>query len=232
MNELLLILMAVVSSVFVFASWKVSKERLYGVIIVFLILIATVGGKIVEFFGHPTNAGNIFYASVFLATYFIIERYGRQKGIYSIWIGSIAVIFFSILAYFAIILDGSYSNLSLSSDIAEALSTIPRVAFASILAYIASQNLNVYLYLVLKKRTNGKYLWLRANISNAVAQVLDSVLFFILAFWGTVPFSSVIEILITGFVIKVVYMMLASLLLYLNRIEEEEEPLVQSITLH
>ena len=93
-NELILLLTAVVSAVFVFTAWRFGKERLYSAIIVFLILIASLGGKIVTFAGHPTNTGNIFYASVFLATYFLIERYGKREGIRSIWIGVVWVVFF------------------------------------------------------------------------------------------------------------------------------------------
>ena len=144
MNEMLLILTAVVSTIFVFSAWKVSKERLYSVIVVFLILIATLGGKTVQFFGHTTNTGNIFYAAVFLATYFIIERYGRQKGVYSIWVGALAVSIFTILAYLTVLMDGSPS-LGLTSDISKVLTSIPRVAFASILSYVISQNLNALL---------------------------------------------------------------------------------------
>ena len=65
MNEILLLIMAFVSAGYVIVSWMLGKERLYTAIIIFLVLISTVGGKIVTFFGYETNTGNIFYASVF-----------------------------------------------------------------------------------------------------------------------------------------------------------------------
>lgn len=70
MNELLLIVIAIMSALFVVVGWRLGKERLYTVIVIFLLLIVAVGGKVVSFFGYETNTGNIFYASVFLATYF------------------------------------------------------------------------------------------------------------------------------------------------------------------
>ena len=223
MNELLLVATALLSVSLVLAGWKLGKERLYSVIIVFLILIATVGGKIVPFFGYETNTGNIFYASVFLATYFLIERFGRREGIYSIWVGVIAVLFFSVLAQITVALTGSQTTASLNDALAIAFGPVSRITFASLCAYTLSQSLNVYLYLLLKKRTRGTYLWLRANISNALAQLLDSAVFFTIAFWGVVPFSGVSGIIFTSLVIKVVYMMLASPLLYLNKVEEEKD---------
>ncbi|MDB5238544.1 MAG: putative queuosine precursor transporter [Candidatus Kaiserbacteria bacterium] len=223
MNELLLFVTAVVSAVFVVVGWKLGKERLYSVMIVFLILIASVGGKIVFFFGHETNTGNIFYASVFLATYFLIERYGRREGIYSIGVGVIAVLFFSTLVRITIALAGSETTGPLNDALALAFGPVPRVAFASLCAYAVSQSLNVYLYLLLKKRMQGRYLWLRANMCNIFAQLLDGIVFFTIAFWGVASLPTVADVIVTGLIIKIAYMMVASPLLYLNRFEEEED---------
>src|ERR1700722_12511648 len=170
MNELLLLVTALASAAFVVGGWRLGKERLYSVIIVFLILIAAVGGKIVLFFGHETNGGNIFYASVFLATYFLIERFGRREGIYSIWVGVAAVLFFSIFVQITIALIGSQTTAPLNDALTTVYGSSLRIAFASLVAYMCSQNLNVRLYLLLKKRFHGRHLWLRANISNAVSQ--------------------------------------------------------------
>lgn len=226
MNELLLCLTAILCVAFVYGAWKFGKEHLYSVIIVFLILIATVGGKIVLFFGHETNTGNVFYASVFLATYFLIERYGRRVGIYSIWVGIIAVSFFVAFVDITVALVGADSTAPLNAALAVAFAPVSRVAFASLLAYACSQNLNVYLYLYLKRRMGHSYLWLRANISNVVSQILDSIVFFTVAFLGVVAPSGIWDIILTGFVIKIVYMMLASPLLYLNNIEERDDGVV------
>ncbi len=223
MNEALLLLTAIASGLFVVVSWRLGKERLYSAIIVFLILIAAVGGKTVEFFGLTTNTGNIFYASVFLATYFLIERYGAREGIRSIWIGGVAVLFFSVLARLTSQLIGTNDTAELGAALDVAFSPLLRITFASLLAYAISQTLNVHLYSYLKERFNSHYLWLRANATNAVAQLVDSTVFFLIAFAGTVPLANVIEVLLVGFSLKVVFMMLASPLLKLNRFEEVDD---------
>lgn len=223
MNELLLFVTALLCALLVTVGWRFGKERLYGVIIVFLILIATVGGKIAPFFGHETNTGNIFYASVYLATYFLIERFGKREGIFSIWVGVVAVLFFSVFVQLTILLAGSPSTASMNTALATAFGPVSQVALASVVAYAFSQNLNVRLYLYFKNRFRNRYMWLRANLSNALAQILDSAIFFTVAFWGALPPADMWDIILTGFVIKVVYMMLVSPLLYLNTIEEEED---------
>src|SRR3989344_5086065 len=112
-NEPILVAIAILCAAFVYAAWRFDKSRLYSLIVIFLILISLTGGKIVEFFGFATNTGNIFYASVFLATYFLIERYGRREGIRSIWIGILAVVFFSLLARLTSALTGSGATVGL-----------------------------------------------------------------------------------------------------------------------
>lgn len=232
MNEALLLMTGLLSVAFVYLSWRLSKERLYTAIVVFLALIATVGGKLVEFFGFETNAGNVFYASIFLATYLLIERYGKREGLRSIWIAIIAVGFFTAFLQISALLEGTAETASLNQALDIAFGSTVRVSFASLLAYALSQTLNVHLYAYLKQRMQGTRLWLRANITNAVAQVLDSVAFFFIAFAGAVPPDNMWEIIITGIVIKVVFVMVASPLLYLNHIELNEEDGSSSVTVH
>src|SRR5262249_12428514 len=93
---------------------------------------------------------------------------------------------------------------------------------ASLIAFVLSQNLNIFIYIWLKERWNGSKLWLRANIASFVAQILGSVVFFGIAFWGIVPPANIADIIVTGFVIKVIYVALVTPLLYLNRIESED----------
>lgn len=230
MNELLLLGIAFVSTLFVVTMWRLGKERLYSAIIVLLILVSAVGGKIVAFFGHSTNTGNIFYASVYLATYFLIERFGKKEGIRSIWVGALCVLIFSSLVQFTVALNGSPSTQSVNLAYAVAFSPVIRIAFASVLAYVISQNFNVYFYIFIKEKLHSRKLWLRANISNTLSQIIDSIIFFLVTFLGVVPLNSLWEVIITGFVIKVVFMAAASPLLYLNKYEVEEGEEYSSIT--
>jgi uncharacterized integral membrane protein (TIGR00697 family) len=232
LNEFLLFLSAFLCVGFILAAWKLNRERLHSAIILFLILISLVGAKTATFFGFETNVGNIFYASVFLATYFLIERYGRKEGIRSIWIGVICVVFFSILLRISLAFVAAPNTLALGDALSAALSPSLRLAIASLFAYILSQNLNVYLYTYLKELLARKYLWLRVNLSNLLAQLVDSLVFFFIAFWGVVAPPDIWGIVLTGYIIKVVFVMCASSTLYLNKIQEEEDKDHSSVTLY
>lgn len=221
-NELLLVLTAILCAGVVLVAWQLDKERLHSSILIFLILISVMGGKIVEFFGYETNTGNIFYASIFLATYFLIERYGKREGLRSIWIGILGVIFFSALLQISLLYTSTPTTESLSAALREAFAPLSRVALASLIGYTVSQAFNVFLFLKLKQQFINGRLWLRANLANAGAQLVDSAIFFSIAFSGIVSTENIVEIIVTGFVIKVLFMMIAAPLLYLNRIEEED----------
>lgn len=232
-NELLLIGSSLLTAAFVYFAWKVNKDRLYSLILIFLILISIGGGKIVEFFGFATNTGNVYYAGVFLATYFLIERYGRKEGIRSIGVGVVGIIFFTVLLQMIVALQSAPLTEQLSTILTTAFSSAPRLAVASLLAYIVSQTANVFLYVYLKTRFDGspmRHLWLRVNICNVFAQFLDSAVFFMIGFWGVVSVQDIGEILVTGFIIKVLFVMVFSPLLYLNRMGLEEERGYASLT--
>src|SRR5260370_1365033 len=111
-NEITLFLTALICASLVLIVWKINKERLYGLIVIFLILISTAGGKIVLFFGHETNTGNIFYASIFLATYFLVERHGKREGFRSIWVGVAGVLSFAVLLQLALMLASDPNTLA------------------------------------------------------------------------------------------------------------------------
>lgn len=230
MNESLLLVNGIVSTFFVYVAWKIGEERLYTAIVVFLILIATTGGKLVEFLGHETNAGNIFYASVFLATYFFLERYGKAGGIRTLWLSVIIVASYAGLVQLAILYEGAASTAALNDALDVVFGDSIRVTVASIFAYIVSQFANIHLFCYLKKRMQQHNVWLRANISNVFAQIIDSAIFFPIAFFG-INVTNIWDIIITGLFIKIVYMVCAAPLLYLNRLEFEEQKEFNSIRL-
>jgi queuosine precursor transporter len=222
-NELLLLCMALVCAAFVFLSWRLDRERLHGVILIFLILISLTGSKVVEFFGHPTNTGNIFYASVFLATYFLIERYGKREGIHAIWVGTIGMVFFMVLARLSIMFTGSDSTAQFNEALHLSLAPAFRIAVASVIAFLVSQTINVLMYNYLKANMEHIGLWLRANATNLLAQIVDSVIFFTIAFAGVVGEPDLVDVILTGLTIKVLFMAAAAPLLYLNGYEEDTE---------
>jgi len=79
---------------------------------------------------------------------------------------------------------------------------VPRLVLASMIAYLVSQHHDVASFQFWRRKTGGKYLWLRNNASTMVSQALDTGIFITIAFWGTVPGDVLLNMLLTQYLIK------------------------------
>src|SRR5579885_1187155 len=97
-NDILFLARVLIDFAFVFLAFRMGKEWLFATIILNLILISTFGGIVVQLFGFTTNAGNAFYAGVFLAVHLLTEHYGQREGLKTVWMGFWSILVFIILA--------------------------------------------------------------------------------------------------------------------------------------
>lgn len=193
------------------------KDFLIGAIAINLILVSLFGGQLISIFGFITNAGNVFYIAISLALYLLIENYGHKEAGRGIWISFSLVMLFTILAQLAIGVHGISSSSAFEKALRTTFDISPRIALASLLAFLLSQHINLYLYERLKRVYGGSKIWLRCNVSNIATQIVDSFIFFLVAFTLIAP-SSITEIMLTGFAVKVIFGVLVTLFLYLNHL--------------
>jgi uncharacterized integral membrane protein (TIGR00697 family) len=92
---------------------------------------------------------------------------------------------------------------------------IPRILAASLIAFWAGEFANSYTMARLKIFTNGRALWTRTIGSTVVGQAVDTVLVIALTFGGIYPIHTLINIMITGYSLKVAYEVVATPLTYL-----------------
>jgi uncharacterized integral membrane protein (TIGR00697 family) len=214
-NEVLFVASALADIIVIFLAARRGIECLFGTIIVNLILIGIFGGKLIMIFGLTTNAGNVFYACVFLATHFLMEKQGKQAGLKTIWFGAILILFFVTMSQFA----NQFIGLPLSTTANTALLTVfafsLRITLASLLAYVFAQYVNVTIYDWLKSKTHNHFLWLRSNGANIVSQLVDSLIFFSIAFFD-LPGPLLVQTILVGWLIKTLVVALGTPFLYLN----------------
>ena len=77
----------------------------------------------------------------------------------------------------------------------------PRIWLGGIIAYGISQTLNVTLFAALKGREGSQMLWLRAATASILSQIVDTLLFVTIAFYGIFPIG---ELLLGQMLAKVV----------------------------
>lgn len=214
-NELLLLFCALVDIVFLCIASRMGRDWLFGYIGINLILIGVFGAKLIPLFGFVTNVGNVFYACVFLATHFLIERHGKNMAWQTIWFGIGSVIFFTVMSQFTIYYHGSSLSDAINNASATLFSFSPRIVLASILAYAFAQYVNIAVFSWIRGRTNGKFLWLRSNGANIIGQLVDSMLFFSIAF---IDLSGplLLQAILTGWLLKSLVVLGGTPFLYLD----------------
>ena len=74
------------------------------------------------------------------------------------------------------------------------LGTTPRFALAVLTSYLITQFFDVHLFGYLRKKTKGRHLWLRNNISTMCSQTLANIIFLSIAFLGVFPMDKWIHL--------------------------------------
>lgn len=212
-NELIFILSAFIDLSFVLLFFKLGRRGLLASVIVNVILVATFGSKLISIFGFVTNVSNVFYSSVFLAVNIMIERFDRREGLKAIWAGFGALVVFMIMSQFVVISKSIPESASVDLAINTLFKVAPRIAFASMFAYLVSQHLNLWLYELMKLKSKLN-LALRNFISTAIAQLVDSLLFFILAFSGVVSGAVLWQTISIGYLLKLVIVIISTPYIY------------------
>jgi hypothetical protein len=107
---------------------------------------------------------------------------------------------------------------------------LPRVALASLLAYVASQLHDVWAYALLRRLLPSRgMLWVRNNGSTIVSQLIDSAVFTVLAFWGVFEGAVFRQIFVTTYVLKFVVAVADTPFLYVARRWKERETIPEPL---
>ncbi|MCF8302613.1 MAG: queuosine precursor transporter [Bacteroidales bacterium] len=205
-NELLWVAMLLINFGLIIASYKIfGKKGLFTWIPIATIVANIQVIQTIELFGFTATLGNIVYASSFLVTDLLSENYGKKEAEKAVWIGFFSLIAMTILMNLALLfvpLADDYSS-STHEHLDSIFSLMPRIATASLIAYIVSQKHDVWAYHFWRKRFSGKKnIWLRNNLSTMVSQLLDSVIFTVIAFWGIYEWPIFLEIIGTTYILK------------------------------
>ncbi len=179
--------------------------------------------KLVGFFGLVLPAAVIVFPVSYILGDVLTEVYGYRAARHVIWLG----FFCNLLAVIAIYLGGILPSAPFWQG-QEAYETIlgytPRILAASFLAYLVGEFANAIVLAKMKVATNGRFLWSRTIGSTLVGQGLDSLVFIVLAFAGTIPASAMVAGVLTQWIVKSLYEALATPLTYLvvNRLKRSE----------
>ncbi len=160
----------------------------------------------VELFGFAATLGNVVYATSFLITDILSENYGKKEANKAVWIGFFSLISMTLLMNIALLytpLAGDDFAVKTQESTRTIFSLMPRIAFASLSAYLLSQHHDVWAFHFWKNRfPTDRQLWIRNNLSTMVSQLLDSGVFVLIAFYGVFETAILFEIFMTTYLLK------------------------------
>jgi queuosine precursor transporter len=174
--------------------------------------------KSIDLFGLSTTAGNVLYASTFLVTDILSEKYGKEEAQKAV-VYSIAIMLLWLLGTQLILWFTPNESDYIQSSLSTVFGLVPRITIASLLGFICSQNIDVILYHAIWKRTGNsrKMLWLRNNGSTLISQALDTVIFTTVAFLGSYPTNVFISIMLTTYLFKAIVALADTAFIYTAR---------------
>ncbi|MEM5540634.1 MULTISPECIES: queuosine precursor transporter [unclassified Olleya] len=174
----------------------------------------------IEIFGSKlfeVSVGILPYPVTFLITDLISEIYGKKRA-NQVVIGGIFASFFSLLIVFTANAVSATSWSPVNDSLFTTVFGNTMIAvFASMMAYLLAQLVDIQIYHFWKRITKGKHLWLRNNFSTFLSQFVDtfSVLFLLCAF-GEISWDRFAGLLISGFIFKVIIAVFDTPFLYLG----------------
>ena len=206
-NELLLL-----ASVFFIFGFALLGYRLFGKTGLYCIsAAATILANIevvilIRAFGMDQTLGNVLFAVTFLITDILSECEGKKAANLAVWTGILSSLFFLILSQSWLLYIPAAGD-TMAPAIHAVFSNTPRMILSSLTVYAVSQFFDVWLYHKWWDFTNRRFgdrrrfLWLRNNGSTLISQIVNTLLFTLLAFWGTYDGATIWSIFASSYLI-------------------------------
>lgn len=202
MNEILWVILLLVNFIGITLAHKFfGKTGLFVWVAIASILVNVQVLKIVDVFAMTIALGNITYGTSFLATDILNEYYGKEDARKAVKIGFFTLIATAIIMPICLLFIPNSADY-ISDSLAAVFGVMPRMAIASLGAYYVSQSCDVKMYAYIKKKFNRK--WLSNNLSTMTSQLIDNVIFSILAFAGVFEVSVIVKLVFSTYLLKVV----------------------------
>lgn len=198
---------------------------LNAVFVTSLVISNVMSSKIVAIGSLTVPAAVVAYPVTFLMTDVIGELWGKKEASYTVRLGficqliSLAMIGLGLLLPVAPFADNQ-------AEYAAILGSSFRIVAASMVAYVCSQSWDVWVFHRIRDAyirrhgsiRGGRWLW--NNGSTMTSQLIDTSIFIVLAFYGTVP--DILNMILSQYLVKLVYAALDTVPFYLltNRKEE------------
>src|SRR5689334_3421981 len=179
-------------------------DPLVTVFVVVLLISNVVGQKIAAFGPLRVSGAQLLFPITYIFGDIFTEVYGYAASRKAIWFGFFASALLSLMCLICVELPAApeWPNQKAFETV---FYTVPRLVIASLLAYWCGEFANSFTLTKLKLFTKGRYLWTRTIGSTVVGQAVDSVMVMFIGFYGIVPVNTILRLIVSGYVAKVIY---------------------------
>ena len=132
------------------------------------------------------DAGTITFPFAYMLGDVLTEIWGYRTARKVIWLTLLCNILLVICTQVGVWMPSSPDSITMSDAYKTLFDYVPRIVLASLAGFLFGELLNARLMEKIKLRTNGRRLWVRTIGSSAVAHIVDSAVFVLIAFAGTV----------------------------------------------
>ncbi|MHA3840366.1 queuosine precursor transporter [Sphingomonas aestuarii] len=155
-------------------------------------IAGVLGNKQVALGPLAVEAGIFAFLLLVVVASAVAELHGRQVANRLVQIGFIPLIASLVLSLIVLALPASSKMEPARLEAFQLMMTgTPRIWIGGLLAYGISQTLNVTIFDALR-RGEGKLLWLRAGVASVLSQIVDTLIFVFVAFYGVFPIAGLL----------------------------------------
>lgn len=159
--------------------------------------------KITTIAGFTFGAGALFFPFSYIFNDVLTEVYGFTRSRKVVWVGFGAMLFASIMSFVVVTLPPSlgYEN---QAALEAMFGTTWRIFVGSLTAFFLGEYVNSVVLAKMKVATAGRMLWARTIGSTIAGELVDSLIFYPIAFFGTWSTDLLIKVMFTNYILKVV----------------------------
>lgn len=173
-----------------------------GLFVAVLLISNVASTKIVALGPFVFDGGTLLFPLSYIFGDVLTEVYGYRRSRRVIWTG-LAVNLLMVFVFWVIALLPSGPDWHMQQAFVGILLATPRIVLASTIAYFSGEFTNSYLLSRMKIASRGRQLWKRTIGSTLAGELVDTILFVIIAFVGTMPGNVILAIIISNYLLKV-----------------------------
>jgi uncharacterized integral membrane protein (TIGR00697 family) len=179
-----------------------------GLFVATLLISNVLNSKVLKAGPVPMTGGLLLFPLAYLFSDVLTEVYGYSESRKTIWTGAASLLLLAVMIEVCGALPAA-SSWSDQEAYRVILGRVPRIVAASMIAYLVGDFSNSYVLAKFKIKTEGRHMSSRFVCSTIVGQFFDTSVFVLIAFSGVLPTREILAVLLSGWIIKVAWEVVA-----------------------